>query len=261
MALSGKRLRRRKKEDVFVFGYKIDTASELTFGHDQADETIHMFGFESPDLDKQVNFGTLSMTCYDKFVNNAILDLATRNDPGSLPGVVKQYLVSDLEGVDVWCNVKNADNTAYVKSIYAQDWTPGMPVPSGAANDKAQLVITGNSSLIEQFHAAWISGKKVVSTAIGQIGKTLIVQPRRTGLYALAVLAYKDDTSTGGTFNYEKIPVTATMVTQGGAVNFAEIEAARTQIGTPITGVYVTFLQTGTGVYPLAQASPDRLRT
>lgn len=244
---------------MFAFGYKLTTVTGLDPGFDTNDETFFVFGQESPDLDKQTNFGTLQMTLYDLYVNNAILDLACRQDPGAVG--VRQYLVDDLEGVDVWANVKAADNSSYVKSMYFPDWTPTMPVPSGAPNDKAQLQIQGNCGLIEQYQSAWLFGKKVLSTAVGQIGKTLVVQPRRASTYAVSVLAYKDDTGTGGTFNYEKIPVTPTMVTQGGAVSFTEIGAALTQLTQPITGAYILFLQTGSGVYPATGTVPDKLRT
>src|SRR5687768_10726294 len=82
MSTSGRRFRRRKKEDLFVEGYFIDHANDLMPGLDRNEEIHHLYGKDSPETDIQHNVGTLTIGVLDKFVNNAILDLITGQDPG-----------------------------------------------------------------------------------------------------------------------------------------------------------------------------------
>jgi hypothetical protein len=89
------------------------------------------------------------------------------------------FVVVRLTVVNVWANVKNALNTAYVKSWFLSSWTPGMPMPSGNPEAKAAVQITGNGDLPRQFQNAAISMKKVASGA-ANIGATPVLVPGET---------------------------------------------------------------------------------
>lgn len=252
MALEGKRFRRRKKEDIQIEGYFVDHATDVTPGVDRADETHHLYGKDSPETDVQHNMGTLSLTVLDKFTNNAILDLITNQNPDA--GGAKQYRAQDLISAHIWANVKDEKNTKYIKSWFLGGWSPGLPLPSGDVNAKAQRVLTGNANLPREFESAWIKMKKVASGGSPTLGGDVpVLVPGESGIYAVAVKAIKDS---GGVFEQEDVDVTAAMISGAGAISFAEI-GAQASISAP-THAAVYYLQTGTGVYPAVKS--DKLR-
>jgi hypothetical protein len=244
MATEGRRFRRRKKEDLFAAGYNLDTAIDASPNVDRQDETFHVFGKDSPELDVQHNFGSLSIAILDKYTNNALLDLASGLDPDS--AAIKQYKVDLLTSINMFANVKDQLNSRYVKSWFMQGWTPGLPVPSGDPNAKAQFTVTGNGKLPRLFEGAWIKTKKVASGGAATLGGDIPVEvPSETGIYAVAVQAL----NAGPPFEQEDVVPSAAMVTAGGSVVFSEIDA-QVQDLTTVTHAMVYYLQTGSGVYP-----------
>lgn len=250
MALAGRRFRRRKKEDIFVEGYFIDHMNVASPDINQQDEIFHLFGKDSPETDRLQNYGTLTVTVLDKYTNNAILDLITGNDPGST--AARQYNCNDLTVVNIWANVKDAQNTRYVKSWIVTSWTPGMPMPSGNPEAKAAVQITGNGDLPRQFQSAYIMMKKVASGA-ANIGDTPVLVPNETN-YAVAVKAINQ----GATFEQEDLRVSAAMVSSAGAISWTEVLANLSDLSA-VTHLAVYYLKTGTGVYP--DVRPDKLRS
>jgi hypothetical protein len=244
MALEGRRFRRRRKEQVFVEGYFLDHATDVLPGIDRTEETHNLFGSDIPETDVQQNVGSLSLNVLDKFANNAILDLITQQDPGgALP---RQYRAEDITAVHVWANVKNAKNTAFIRSWIVEGWTPGMPYPVGGPEAKTAFQMQGPGNKPRMFEGAWIKSKKVASGASPTLGDTPVVVPLEANIYAVAVKAIYDQ---GGTFEQQDIPITATVVNSSGAIAMAEVLAAATEI-TGVTHVMAYYLQTGTGVYP-----------
>lgn len=256
MATQGRRFRRRKKEDVFVEGSFIDQLIGFDPGLDRQEETFHLFGFDSPELDVQHNQGSAQLTVMDKYTSNAIMDLVTGNDPSST--AVRQYNVNDLTSVTLWANIKDLKNTRYVKSILIQGWTPGMPLPSGDPNAKAQYQITGNSSLPRQFEGAWITAKKIASSASSvHIGATPVEVPNEPNIFALSIRALNAIVGPPAVLEQEEIVPTAGMLAATGLFSTAAVAAAMTL--TTITHSYVLILQTGTGVYPATAQNPTKL--
>jgi hypothetical protein len=230
---------------VFVEGYFIDTAIDVSPSVDRQDETFHIFGKDSPDLDVQHNFGTLSLAILDKFTNNAILDLVNGLNPASV--AARQYKVDLLTSVHVFANVKDEKNTRYVKSWFVPGWSAGLPVPSGDPNSKAQFTMTGNGKLPRLFEGLWIKTAKVASGGAATLGGDIPVEvPSETGIYAIAVKALNE---TGGTILQEDVIPSAAMVDSTGAVDFSEIDA-QVQDLAAVTDAFVYYLQSGTGVYP-----------
>lgn len=251
MALTGARFRRRKKEVWFGDGYFIDHANDVVPGMDQQDETFHLFGKESPETDKQQNYGTLQIGLLDKYVNNALLDLICGQDPAAT--TPKQYKVEDAADVDMWANVKDKKNTKYIRALLMSGWTPGIPLPSGAPNDKAVYQMTGNCDLPRSFENCWIDAKKVASGGAMSLGVTPIEVPGETGIYAIRV---KGIDQTSG-FKQEAVTPTASMVSSIGGITPSAVLAACQEL-TALTHVYVVFLRTGNGIYPTI--APDKLR-
>jgi hypothetical protein len=253
MALKGRRFRRRKKEVIFVDGYYIDHANDAVPGVDAADETFHIYGVDSPETDRQHNFGTLTIGLLDKYTNNALLDVITGQDPDAT--TPKQYKVSDLTTVHVWANVKDERNTKYVKAWFLGSWNASLPLPSGDPNAKAQYTIAGNGDLPREFQDCWITTKKVASGGSPTLGVTPLEVPGETGVYAVAIRAIDE---TGGGFVQEEVTPSAAMVSSAGAITMSAIEAVLEDL-TVVTDVFVYFLQSGTGVYPTVL--PDKLRS
>ena len=249
--LSGRRFRRRKKEVLFVEGYQIDHANDIVPGLDRQDEQFHIFGNDSPETDVQSNYGTLQIGILDKETNNALLDLVTGQNPEAVAH--RQYRVQDLTSVDVWMNVKNSTNTAYVKSMLFTGWTPGMPLPSGAPNDKAAYSVTGNSDLPRQFQSCWIDAVKVASGA-ANIGASPVSVPGETGVYALRIKALSQS---GSSFEQEVVEVSSAMLTVAGTISWPAIMATIDSLPS-VTHAYILFLQSGSGVYP--SEAPGKLR-
>lgn len=259
MPISGSKFRRRKKEDIFCEGYFIDHATVFLPGVDKTDETSHIFGFDDPVVDVTYNQGTCQITVLDKFTTNTILDLCTGNDPGVT--AVRQYNSNDMISVTVWANVKDLKNTQYVKSIYVDGWAPGLPLPAGDPNAKAEISITGNSSIPRQFQGAWIKGKKLASSAgAAPLGDTPVAVPNETNIYAVGIKAINQVVGPPAQFLTETIVPTAAMVSSTGDVTTTAVFAACVELKA-ITHTYVYYLQTGAGVYPASAQTSGKLRT
>jgi len=256
MALEGRRFRRRKKEDVFVEGYFIDHANISTPDINKTDETFHLYGKDSPETDVQHNFGTLTLGVLDKYTNNAILDLITGQDPADT--APHRYQVDDLTSVHVWANVKDTKNTKYVKSWFMGGWSPGLPMPSGNPEAKAEVQIAGNGHLPYEFQGAFILMKKVASGASVAMGDTPFPVPGSSPtVYAVSVKALNvTGSAPNEVIDQEEVGVTAAMVTNAGNVVFSEILALLQSL-TVVTHAAVYYLSTGTGVYPAVK--PDKL--
>jgi hypothetical protein len=252
--LSGKRIRRRKKEVPFFEGYFIDSVDTVTPGLNENDETFHFYGNDSPETDKQINYGTLTIGVMDTFEANKLLALLTEQDPEEDTEVnPQQYRIADLQAITIWTNVKNSDNTKYIRSTLFSGWAPSMPLESGNANDKATYSIGGNCDFPRKFEGSWIQAKKIAS---GQnLGVTPLQVPREeTGIFAVHVRAIDE---TGGIFDQEVIPVSTAMLSSAGVISWTEIEALVQNLAA-VTHAYFLFLQSGSGVYPSNR--PDGLR-
>lgn len=253
MAQEGRRFRRRKKEDVFVCGYFLDHATDVTPGVGNQDEQHFLYGKDNPEVDSQPTVGSLSVTILEKFSNNDILAILTGQNPDAANP--KQFRAEDMGSVHIWGNVKDAKNSKYIKSWILTGWTPALPVPGpGGANEKTTRQITGNGDLPRFFEGAWIKSKKIASGASpASLGDTPVAVPNETDPntgaqnYAVAVKAIRD---AGGVFEQEEIPVTSTLVSSTGGVSFTEMNTTAKELSGPITHAMIYYLQSGTGVHP-----------
>lgn len=210
------------------------------------------------------NYGMLTLGLLDRYTSNAVLDLMTGQDPGNT--APHRYQVDDLTAVHAWANIKDAKNTRYLKSWFIGGWAPGLPMPSGNPEAKAALSITGPGHLPEEYQGCFVMMKKVASGVSVAMGVTPLAVP--TGSvsgnppekYAISVKALNDTSAAlGGVFDQEEVTVTPAMVTSTGLVIFSEIMSQTTL--SAVTGAAVYYLSSGSGVYPTASATPDKLRT
>ncbi|MFA5036748.1 MAG: hypothetical protein WC479_06190 [Candidatus Izemoplasmatales bacterium] len=238
----------RRKEQVFVAGYEIDVAKELTPSLNTTDIVDDIFGTDSPITQTIVDTASLSMTVLEKRNNNKILDVLTGQDPSAASP--KEYYCEDVEAVSVWVNKKNAGDTAYERSFFYKDWTPQIPLSAGGPKERSARTLAGLCNKPLEFEGAWIFGEKVsASTAAtslifsGHMSANPVVVPR-SGMYAIQVIACS---GTSSSMIKEDVAITTAMVNSTGWVTIAN--SALTDVKGP-TAFYVNYLSTATGIYP-----------
>lgn len=248
---------KRKKEHVFVEGYQIDCATELTGSVDATSDVLHVYGQDDAIKDITVNSGTLSLTVYDKKSNNVLLDALQQIDPDDTAN--KAYNWNNIYNTSVWANRFNADNTQYTRSIFYGRWLPVPGMTAGDTNAKGTRTFAGNCDVPKEYTQPIFGEKlKVTTGATGVTGwtATLSRTPLQVNvgadvaLYAIRVVAINERRS--GTsiksIEQEDLTIDATMVTSGKAVT---LDLADCASNTWITHVYVNYLYNKTtGVYP-----------
>ena len=249
--LKADELRKRLKEDVFVDGYFIATASELTPGIDSTQESIDVMGQDDPVTSMTIDNGTLSMTVQDKRGDYNLQCLLTNQDPGATGS--KKFYYNEVTPVTVWANLKDATNTKYVQSFFYNQWLPTPGLPTGAAGDKSTRAFSGQCAIPQEFNQPILSECLTLAAgATGQLTKVPILIPGTTDIYAVKVLAIDD---TGG-YRTQEVTVSAGMVSSTGVVTAnAVIAGLDTSIfgSADLTKVFVIYLvdQTvATGIYP-----------
>ena len=260
--LKADELRKRLKEDVFVDGYFIATASELTPGIDSTQESIDVMGQDDPVTSMTIDNGTLSMTVQDKRGDYNLQCLLTNQDPGATGS--KKFYYNEVTPVTVWANLKDATNTKYVQSFFYNQWLPTPGLPTGAAGDKSTRAFSGQCAIPQEFNQPILSEcLALAANATGSLGKLVALIPGTTDIYAIKILAIND---TSG-YKTQEVTVSAAMVSSTGVVTANAVIAAldttifatTTKIfviylvdsgaggGTPVTGVYPTLQDTLTG--------------
>lgn len=225
MAVLASDLVKRKKEVVFVEGYFIDCATELTGAVDAAQDVAHVYGSDDPILDTNVNNSTLTLTIYDKKENNILLDALQQNDPDDASN--KQYNWNNVYEVSVWANRKNKAGTEYTRSVFFKNWLPVPGLTTGDANAKGTRSLAGNSETVKEFNQPIVGSKiRLTSGAGGYVG-TLAYTPLQVpdeSVYAMRVVAIEEGRS--GThinkFNTEDLEITASMVVVGKTVTIKQ---------------------------------------
>jgi hypothetical protein len=238
----------RRKEHVFVAGYEIDVAKELTPTLNTTDIVDDVFGANDPITQTIVDTASLSMTVLEKKSNNKILDVLTGQDPAAAEP--KEYYSDDVEAVSVWVNKKNAGDTAYERSFFYKDWTPQIPLSSGGPKERSSRVLTGLCNKPLEFAGAAIFGEKVSANTpaaslifSGHMSANPVLVPR-SGFYAIQVMACS---GTASSMIKEDLAITAAMVNSTGWITVAN--SAITDVKGP-TAFYVNYLSTSTGIYP-----------
>lgn len=261
--LKADELRKRLKEDVFVEGYFIATASELTPGIDSTQESIDVMGQDDPVTSMTIDNGTLALTTQDKRGDYILQNLLTNQDPGATGN--KKFYYNEVTPVTAWANLKNSANSAYVQSFFYNQWLPTPGLPTGAAGDKATRSFSGQCAIPQEFNQPIMSERLTIAAgATGQLTKAVVLIPGTTDIFAIKILAINDTT----TWRTQEVTVSAAMVSTAGVVTAnAIIAALDTTIFSTITKAFVIYLvdQTVvTGVYPTLQDSllnDGKLRT
>lgn len=181
---------KRKKEQVFVEGYRINCATDITGGV-AADETVsHVYGQDDVLTDINVNNGTLSLTIYDKKDNNVLLDALQENDPNDAQA--KQYNWNNVVDTCVWINRKNTANTQYNRSTWYKGWLPVPGMSAGDPGAKGTRTFAGNSAAPREFSQPIIGELLALSSGAGGYTTRLTYSPVQIpeeSVYALRVIA------------------------------------------------------------------------
>jgi len=239
----------RRKEQVFVEGYLIEVAKELTPSLNTTDMVDDVFGSNDPLTETIVDTASLSMTILERRNNNYILDVLTGQDPAA--ATPKEYYSEDVEAVTVWVNKKNKADDAYERCYFFKDWTPQIPLSAGGPKERSARTLTGLCNRPIEVEGAAIYGEKVSvnapATSLIFSGRLTYTSPAavpRTGLYALRVVACS---GTASSMIKEDLSVTAAMVNSSGWITVAN--ATPSTVKGP-TAFYVNYLSTATGIYP-----------
>lgn len=247
-------LRKRKKEDLFVEGYYIASASDVTSSIDAAQASIEIYGEDDPLTSTTVNNGTLNVTLYDKSGDITLQSLLTNQDPGAT-GSNKQFYYSDVTPVGAWINIKDKDNTKYVSSMFFNNWVPTPGMPQGGAGEKAQRAFSGQCGIPKEFTQPLVSERITLSGSPALMYGPWAVPGSSPAVYAVKILAI-DDTSTWKT---QEVKVSSTMVLANKSVSKTAIEAgldaAIFATATKAFILYLTDNAVNTGVYPSFCAS------
>jgi len=250
---------RRKKEIVFVEGYFIDCANELTGAVDATQDVIHIYGDDDPILDTTVNNSTLTLAVYDKSSNNALLDVLQQDDPNDTSS--KQYNWNNVTQATVWANRINSANTQYTRSVIYKNWIPVPALPTGDASARGTRSFAGNAEVAKEFTQPIVGQKiRLSSGASGYTGTIAYapVQVPDENVYALRVVAIEEK-RTGthiDTFNTEELTITASMVTAAKAVVIPQTSLVGELVNKGPQYAYVNYLyDKSLGVYPTLTGS------
>jgi len=250
---------KRKKEIVFVEGYFIDCANELSGAVDATQDVIHIYGDDNPILDTTANNSTLTLQVYDKAANNSLFDVLQQEDPDDTSA--KQYNWNNVTQATVWANRINSANTQYTRSVLYKNWIPVPALPTGDASARGTRSFAGNSEVAKEFTQP-IVGQKIalVSGASGYTGTIAYVpvQVPDESVYALRVVAI-EEARTGtkiNTFNTEELTITASMVAANKTVTIPQGSLVGALANKGPQYAYVNYLYDKTlGVYPALTGS------
>lgn len=245
---------------MFVEGYFIDCATELTGAVDATQDVVHIYGDDDPILDTSVNNSTLTLTVYDKKENNILLDALQQDDPDDTAD--KQYNWNNVYEVSVWANRKNTAGTQYTRSVFFKNWLPVPGLITGDANVKGTRSLAGNCEAAKEFTQPIVGNKIRLTSGAGNYTGTLAYTPiivPDESVYAIRVVAIEEK-RTGGThistFNTEDLAITASMVASTKTVTIPQTSletvhgpnyAYVNYLYNKTTGVYPTF--TGSGMF------------
>ena len=250
---------RRKKEIIFVEGYFIDCANELTGGIDATQDVIHIYGDDDPILDLTVNNATLTLQVYDKSANNTLLDVLQQDDPNDTSA--KQYNWNNITQSTVWANRINSANTQYVRSVLYKNWIPVPGMTAGDASARGTRSFAGNAEAVKEFTQPILGQKVRLSSGASGYTGTLAYAPVQVPdetVYALRVVAI-EEARTGthiDTFNTEELTISASMVTAAKAVVIKTTDLVGNLINKGPQYAYVNYLYDKTlGVYPTLTGS------
>lgn len=218
---------KRKKEQVFVGGYELDSVQALTGSVAAGEEVFNFFGTDDSLADVTVNNGRLSITVFDKKSNNTLLDVLTKLDPtGTFD---RRYKWEDVSDVSVWVNRKNQANTQYDRGSLYKDWLPVPGMTAGDVTARGTRTLEGNCDSPQEFNQP-IRGLKVrlrsgagttpnFQAEFPQVFKA--VPGTDPATYAVQILALNEQRIGSGQlpskFEVEDLAITAGMFSGAGA--------------------------------------------
>ena len=242
-----KQLPLERKYQVFVNGYEIDVAKDVTPGLATRELNEPVYGTDNPITMQAVDNGTLSLEVLEKRKNNVLLDNLCNVTPDSTN---KAYNFSSFSSVAVWTNRKDYDNSKYIGCEFHGNATLAPTGKSGAPNEFGGRTFSGMCNAARKFDIdeVGIASEKVVITAGSGVIVATPYQIPDDSLYALYVVALQ--TTTDGTVivDSEILTVTAAMVAVDKSVTIAAGDLNDMAIG-DVDHAFVVYLSSGGGIY------------
>lgn len=270
---------RRKREELFIEGYFVEAADDVTAGVDSTDETIHLLGKPSPLVGVSVDNGNVSVTILrENAAGQNLVQVITDNDPSAtdLSGA-KRIAWDAVVARNLWINTTNHARTMYLGGTFYPQWIPSITGPAGAPNDRGRRTFAGKSSIPVEITGAGVSiqcrlvlsGNQHAIPGDAKSGNSIFVNSG-TGLiavpgkgtttapvYALGITTIASGSATSWTWDFiDGDSVTASMILATGRLEWSAIAAASDVVP---SHAMVYYIFSGTGIYPASGFSPSKL--
>jgi hypothetical protein len=244
---ASKQIPLERKYQVFVNGYEIDVAREVTPGLATRELNEPVYGDDDPITMQVVDNGELSLELLEKRKNNVLLDNLCNVSPDD---TVKAYNFNNFETVAIWTNRKDYDNSNYIGCEFYGKATLAPSGKSGAPNEFGGRTFSGMCDAPRKFDISNVgiaSEKITIMAGEGTLTGTPYQIPDDS-LYALYVVAL--DTSDDGETvdNSEILTVTAAMVGSDKSVTIAAGDLDELELA-DVDHAFVVYLSSGSGVY------------
>ena len=252
-------LLRRKKEQVFVAGYEIDSTQSAGGSVAAGEDVFNFFGTEDTLADVTVNNGRLSLAVFDKKANNVILDVLTYKDPTNTAD--RRYNWEEIKDVSVWINRKEPDNLTYNRGSIYKNWLPVPGMTAGDVTGRGTRTFEGNCDVPLEFNQP-VRGVKVrLRSGAGttpnfqaEFDRSFLQIPgAETGIYAIQLFALNEQrvgsVAMPSKFEIEELAMTTSMFSGSGlALNLrqADLKILSWMTHAYVVGIY----NRDSGVFP-----------
>lgn len=191
-------LLKRRKEQIFVGGYDIDTVQTFAGSVAAGEDVFSFFGTDAVLADVTVNNGRLSLSLFDRKSGNTLLDVLTKKDPDT--SFDRRYKWEDVSSVSVWANRREQDNKTYNRGSLYRDWLPVPGMTAGDVTARGTRTFEGNCDNPVEFNQPIRSVKVRLRSGSGttpnfqaEFSPAFLQVPGETsGVYALQILAVNE---------------------------------------------------------------------
>lgn len=247
--------------DLFAEGYYLNLASSFNIDAEAEDDKFSVYGHDGNVNVKIVRGGRLSVQAISDKASDNLNCVLTGQNPDA--AAVKAFNPTDSIKVDIWRNLRSADNSKYIRALWIPKWSgtasPGNGDPAGRGNvasdapteiplefapatPNGSVAITAELVMLDKQEDGTFTGNMTNTPLRVPLCNHPLSQMYALGLDLIEVM--------GNNRKLAKIAVTANNVTADGSISIAAFDLIDTEITAPIA-VYVKFLTNETSIYPV----------
>ena len=246
--------------DLFAEGYYLNMASSFNIDAEADDDAFAVYGHDGNVNVKIVRGGRLAVQAVSDKASDNLNCVLTGQNPDA--AAVKAFNPTDSIKVDIWRNLRSADNSKYIRALWIPKWSgtasPGNGDPAGRGNisfdapteiplefapatDNGAIAITAEMVMLTDNGDGTFTG----SMAGTPLRVPLCNHPL-SGMYALGIDLIESIITSR---KMVKIGVTASNVAADGSITISAADLQDTGITSP-DAAYVKFVTDAVGVYP-----------